>query len=151
MCTADPEHRADPGYKASHGLPSRWSHAVTPSVAACIQCWKICSHDFCCDKPNANVHENADLHANANRTVAHVGPPGCLHWVEVDVNDLVQVFGHLLRDLCQLVKVKVPAWRGSCSADLPSDVATYMYTVACTCLYLRTHLACWQALLSAMA
>ena len=51
------------------------------------------------------------LHTNANRTVACVGPPGCLHRVVVNVNDLVQVLGHLLRDLCQLAKVKVSAWQ----------------------------------------
>ena len=51
----------------------------------------------------------ADLDANANRPVACVRPACCLHWVVVDVDDLVQVPGHLLCDLCQLVKVKVPA------------------------------------------
>lgn len=49
------------------------------------------------------------LHTNANGPVAHVGPPGCLNWVVVDVDDFVQVLGDLLRDLSQLVKVKVPA------------------------------------------
>ena len=54
-------------------------------------------------------NSKADLHADANGPVAHVGPACRLHWVVVDVNDLVQVLGHLLCDLRQLGKVKVPA------------------------------------------
>ena len=52
----------------------------------------------------------SDLHTDANGTVAHVGPAGGLHRVIVDVNDLVQVLGHLLCDLRKLGKVKVPAY-----------------------------------------
>ena len=51
----------------------------------------------------------SDLHADANGPVAHVGPASRLHRVVVDVNDLVQVLGHLLCDLRKLGKVKVPA------------------------------------------
>ena len=56
------------------------------------------------------MHHNrgTDLHTDANWPVAHIGPACCLYWVVVDVNDLVQVLRHLLRDLCQLVKIKVP-------------------------------------------
>ena len=50
----------------------------------------------------------ADLHTDANRPIARVGPASCFHWVVVDVNDLVQVLGDLLCDVRQLVKVKVP-------------------------------------------
>mmetsp|Transcript_989 Transcript_989/g.1567 ORF Transcript_989/g.1567 Transcript_989/m.1567 type:complete len:407 (+) Transcript_989:1659-2879(+) len=51
------------------------------------------------------------LHAHANGAVTHVGAPGSLHWVEVDVNDLVQVLGHMGCHLSKLVKVKVPVGR----------------------------------------
>ena len=44
--------------------------------------------------------KGTDLHTDADRPVAHVGPACCLYWVVVDINDLVQVLGHLLRDLC---------------------------------------------------
>ena len=52
----------------------------------------------------------SDLHTDANRPVAHVGPASRLHRVVVDVNDLVQVLGHLLCDLRKLGKVKIPAY-----------------------------------------
>jgi len=54
-------------------------------------------------------YKSADLHADANGPVARVGSACCLHWVVVDVNYLVQVLGHLLCDLPQLGKVKIPA------------------------------------------
>ena len=50
-----------------------------------------------------------DLHTNPNRPIAGVGSACCLYWVVVYVDDLVQVLCDLLGDLCQLVKVKVPA------------------------------------------
>ena len=53
--------------------------------------------------------KSADLHANADRPVAHVGSACRLHWVVVDVNNLVQVLGDLLCDLPELGKVKIPA------------------------------------------
>jgi hypothetical protein len=51
----------------------------------------------------------ARLHANANGPVAHVGTARRLGRVVVDVDDLVQVLGHDVCHLAQLVKVKVPA------------------------------------------
>ncbi len=65
----------------------------------------MCSINAC----NLTGCKSADLHADADRPVAHVGPACCLHWVVVDVNNLVQVLGHLLCDLAQLGKVKIPA------------------------------------------
>ncbi len=55
------------------------------------------------------IELKTDLHANTDGPVAHVGPACRLHWVVVDVDDLVQILGHLLRDLTQLGKVKVPS------------------------------------------
>ncbi len=55
------------------------------------------------------VSRPACLHSNANGPVAHVGPLCSVHGVEVDVDDAVQVPGHLGCHLGQTVEVKKPA------------------------------------------